>query len=159
MAADYSESVLATFATPPALDVAGGPAVTEGAAATFTFTISSTRTTATTINYHVAESGQNAAAAGELGFKTETLPPNTASVSISVLTYDDTHHEAPGQITVSISGGDYVVRDGSASVAVSDNTPRRRRPRCRRTPCPRWPCRRPETPLWTNCAGGCPAAP
>ena len=59
MAADYSESVLATFATPPALDVAGGPAVTEGAAATFTFTISSTRTTATTINYHVAESGQN----------------------------------------------------------------------------------------------------
>ena len=103
----------------PAVSVAGGPAVIEGASATFT--LSASVPAAVSVRYTVAQHGRYLAS-GQLGTnKTASLSGTRATIRIPTL--DDNTDEASGSVTVTLAAGaGYTVgAASSASVAVHDD--------------------------------------
>ncbi len=107
--------------TEPVLSVAAGSAVTEGTAATFTITASPSATSAVTVSYTVAQSGDYVVSGGTGSGKTVSL--SGGSVTVTVATDDDSADESDGSVTVTLGAGTgySVGSPGSATVNVSDD--------------------------------------
>ncbi len=104
----------------PEISIAGGSAVTEGAAASFTFTANPTPVSALTVSVTVAQSGNYGATTG---VRTVTIP-TTGSYTLTVATTNDNTDETDGSVTASVgTGTGYTVSAsaGTATVAVSDD--------------------------------------
>ena len=107
----------------PAVSIAAGNGVTEGAAASFTVSASPVPAAPLDVTLAVGQSG-DFAASGETGSRTVTVPV-TGSVDVEVATVDDGADEPNGSITATLgTGTGYTVAaapDHAATVAVSDN--------------------------------------
>ncbi len=104
----------------PEVSIAAGSAVTEGAAASFTFTANPTPVSALTVSVTVAQSGNYGATTG---VRTVTIPTG-GSYTLTVATTNDNTDEADGSVTATVnSGTGYTVSssNSSATVAVSDD--------------------------------------
>ena len=113
-----------TNATPPAISISGGGAVTEGTAAEFTVTADAAPSANLTVNLTVADaSGSDFVSSGDEGSKTVTITANTTSASYSVTTQNDTADEENGEVTVTVATGTgYTVGSpSSATVTVNDD--------------------------------------
>ena len=105
----------------PQVTVTAGPAVDEGAAATFTLSASPAAAGTVSVRYTVTQSGRFVAS-GQLGSgKTRTLSGTGATISIPTL--NDSADEADGSVTVTLTAGSgYVVGSpSSATVTVRDD--------------------------------------
>ena len=112
----------AANAPDPAVTIAGGDPVTEGAPAGFTLTASRAPATDLAVAVTVAQRGAFADASA-LGARTVTIPAGNASASFTVATVDDDTDEADGAVAATLAAGSgYRVGAGSsASVTVADN--------------------------------------
>ena len=107
----------------PTVSIAGGPAVDEGTAATFTVTLSAAAPAAgVTLAYSVSEDGEFVEDADE-GAKTLAIPGGATSAALSVPTAGDDADEPDGTVTVTLGeGAGYAVGDpASAAVTVRDD--------------------------------------
>ena len=106
----------------PAVSIAAGAAVTEGAPAGFTLTASPAPAADLGVSVTVAQDGAFAQASA-LGARTVTIPAGQASASFSVATVDDAADEPDGAVTAALgSGSGYTLGDAaSARVAVADD--------------------------------------
>ena len=102
--------------------IAGGPAVTEGTAATFTVSASHALTEDLVVGLLVSDAGGFVAPA-DRGAKTVTISAGQSSATYSVATVGDSASEPNGSVTVRVgSGQGYSAGSpGSASVAVLDD--------------------------------------
>ena len=106
----------------PVVTIAGGAAVTEGAAASFTLTSAPAPSADLAVEVWVTQSGAYAQAS-VLGTRTVTIPSGTTTASFTVATVDDNTDEADGGIVATLAAGTgYTVGDAArASVKVADN--------------------------------------
>ncbi|WP_420610956.1 Calx-beta domain-containing protein [Candidatus Poriferisodalis sp.] len=105
----------------PQVSVTAGPAVDEGAAATFTLSASPPAAGTVSVRYTVTQNGRYVAS-GQLGSgKTRTLSGTGATISVPTL--NDGADEADGSVTVTLTAGSgYVVgTPSSATVTVRDD--------------------------------------
>ena len=105
----------------PRVSVTAGPAVNEGANATFTVSASPPPAGTVTLRYTVAQNGQYVAS-GRLGAgKTASLSGPAATITIP--THDDSADEADGSVTVTLTAGNgyTVATPRTATVAVRDD--------------------------------------
>ncbi|MCY4192699.1 MAG: aryl-sulfate sulfotransferase [bacterium] len=104
--------------TKPGVSIAAGPAVTEGAAATFTLTVSPLPSAPITVNVSVSSVGGFATAA-----TTTVTIPETGTATLSVDTIGDTTDEPDGSVSATInSGSDYrIASTPTATVDVADD--------------------------------------
>ncbi len=108
----------------PAVTVTGGPAVTEGAGAQFTVSVSQTQNSALTVNLRITDDdNSDFVASGAEGSKTILIPANQGSATYTVPTTNDKADEPDGQVTAAVTGGSsYRVGDPAmATVTVNDN--------------------------------------
>jgi len=118
-----SASLTIEDATPvvPVVSIAGGEAVTEGAAATFTLTADRAPAVDLPVSVTIEQSGDFATADG-LGVKTVTIVGKQTTTTTSAATVDD---DTDGAVTATVTPGDgYTVADSpddAASVTVKDN--------------------------------------
>ncbi len=111
----------------PAVTVAAGPGVAEGAAAAFTLTVSPAPSSALTVGYTVSDAdGSDFLAAGDEGARTVTIAAGEASKTVSVPTTADDADEADGPVTLRLAAGDgyQLGAPSSAMVTVSDDDAR-----------------------------------
>ncbi|MCY4104361.1 MAG: hypothetical protein OXG55_14040 [bacterium] len=114
----------------PEITVAAGPAITEGAAASFTVTADPAPAAPLTVAVTVIESGDFGAAAGPA---TVTIPAG-GSAAHAVATAGDSTDEPDGSLTLTVNPGrGYAVSPGrpAATVAVSDDDDPPSPPSCR----------------------------
>ena len=106
----------------PRISLAGGPAVTEGAAASFTVNADPAPTSSLTVSVEVFEPpGQDFVAASEERVRTVTLNAGATSTTFTVPTVDDGTDEDDGAVQAYVNdGGGYVAGEG-APVLVLDN--------------------------------------
>ncbi|MDE0309412.1 MAG: hypothetical protein OXI60_06220 [Acidiferrobacterales bacterium] len=106
----------------PYVTISGGPAVTEGTAATFTVKSDPEPSANLDVDVNVTQSG-SFVAGGNLGSKTVRIPANQSSASYTVATQADTTDEPNGSVTVTLnSGTGYSVGNpSSATVTVEDD--------------------------------------
>ena len=98
----FNVSVDSETAPTPVLTIAGGSAVTEGTAASFTVNASPSATGSITVKYTVTQSGAFVAS-GNLSSQTVSL--SGGSATITVATVGDTTDEASGSVTVTLNAG------------------------------------------------------
>ncbi len=98
----FDVSVDSETAPTPVLTIAGGSAVTEGTAASFTVNASPSATGSITVKYTVTQSGAFVAS-GNLSSQTVSL--SGGSATITVATVGDTTDEASGSVTVTLNAG------------------------------------------------------
>ncbi len=105
----------------PAVGIAGGNAVTEGAAAVFTLTATPAPQGDITVKVNIADSGAFASS-GAAGARQVTIG-TSGTATLDVTTDDDGADEPDGSITATVEAGSgYTIgTSGTASVAVSDN--------------------------------------
>ena len=111
-------------ATGPEVSIAGGSAVTEGTAATFTLTIAEAPTTDVTVNLTVSEkAGSDFVAAANEGATTATIAMGNTKDTVTVATVGDSKDEPNGYVKVTVgSGTGYSVGTPAAdSVTVNDD--------------------------------------
>ena len=125
----YQHSFVRDNDDPPGtsvITIKGGPAVTEGTDATFTFETNPAPTAALTVNFKVTDasgSGDFLAPESE-GTKQVTIPAGTSSLSYSIPTVNDATSESDGKVTVTgESGSGYRFDQGTAAVEVNDDDP------------------------------------
>ena len=110
----------------PVITISGGPAVAEGANASFTVTASPAPASNLDVSVTVTDAphGDFVAAANE-GAQTVTITAGAATASFNVATVNDTVDEPGGRVTVTLVGGsDYTLGSTtSAGVDVTDNDP------------------------------------
>ena len=100
------------------LSIAGGSAVTEGAAAEFTVTASSPPDRDLTVNVGIADAaGADFVAAGQQGNRTRTLPAGQSTATFTVPTVADLIIEPSGPITIALRASDSYRIDSSAASA------------------------------------------
>ncbi len=123
----YQHSFVRDNDDPPGtsvITIKGGPAVTEGTDATFTFEANPAPTAALTVNFKVTDasgSGDFLAPESE-GTKQVTIPAGTSSLSYSIPTINDATSESDGKVTVTgESGSGYRFDQGTAAVKVNDD--------------------------------------
>ena len=106
-------------ATEPELTISGGPAITEGATATFTITADPAPTDPITVNMDVDQDGSWGAAGPA------TVTVSGATTTYSITTTDDDVFEPDGSVTATVEAGTgYTVgADSAATVKVSNNDP------------------------------------
>ena len=108
----------------PSVTISGGPAVTEGTAATFTVSAEPAPTAdlAVTVNISDAEGADFVKRRNE-GFRTVTVPAGGTRATFEVPTRNDRKAEPGGDITAAlVAGSDYALGSAaSAAVAVSDD--------------------------------------
>ena len=106
----------------PRITLAGGAAVTEGTAASFTVNADPAPTSSLTINVEVSEpDGQDFVAASQEGVRTVTLNAGATSTTFTVPTVNDNADEPDGAVQVFVNdGAGYVAGQGSA-VDVKDD--------------------------------------
>ena len=104
----------------PVLTIAGGSAVTEGTAASFTVSASPSALGSITVNYTVTQSGAFVAS-GDLSSQTATL--SGSGTTFTVPTVSDSTDEADGSVTVTLNAGSgYTLSDTkTATVTVNDD--------------------------------------
>ena len=110
----------------PVITITAGSAVTEGTAATFTVTASTSPADDLTVNLTVSEpEGSDFVAATNEGTKTVTITSSSTTATFTVATVTDTTFESDGSVSVTVTTGTgYVVgTTASASVTVSDDDP------------------------------------
>ena len=110
----------------PVVTVTGGPAVTEGAGASFTVSASPAPAASLDVSLTVADApGADFVADGNQGAgKTVTIAADTASATYTVATVPDIIDEPSGPVTVTVApGSGYTVGNpgGSAAVTVNDD--------------------------------------
>ena len=108
----------------PAVTIAGGAAVTEGAGARFTVSVSPAQGSALTVNLNVTDAaGSDFVASGNEGMRTVTIPANQTSAVHTVPTVNDQADEPNGQVTVTVAGGSGYKpgATATATVTVNDN--------------------------------------
>ncbi len=105
----------------PAVGIAAGNAVTEGAAAVFTLTATPVPQSDITVKVNIADSGAFASG-GAAGARQVTIG-TSGTATLDVTTDDDATDEPDGGITATIEAGSgYTIgTSGTASVAVSDD--------------------------------------
>ena len=113
---------------PPSITIAGGSAVTEGTAATFTVTAAPAPVADITVKLTVSDAaGSDFVAATNEGNKTVTITAGSTTATYSVATVGDSTHELNGSVTVAVATGTgYVVgaaSSGSVTVNDDDNDP------------------------------------
>ncbi len=105
----------------PHISISGGPAITEGADATFTIKADPAPPSALSVTVNVTGNGDFGATTG---VRTITIP-TTGTYTLTIPTVDDLKGEADGSITATVQDqeGVYVVsyRRGSARVNVADS--------------------------------------
>ena len=108
--------------TTPTITIAGGSAVTEGTAATFTLTASPAPNASLSVKLTVAQSG-SFVASSHLGSSRTVSIGTSGTATYTVPTQADTTDEPNGSVTVSVSGGTgYTVGSpSSATVTVNDD--------------------------------------
>ena len=102
--------------------ITGGSAVTEGAPATFTVTLSPAPTADVTVNLTITQTG-SFVASGDLGAKTVTVG-TTGTATYTVATEDDSTGETNGTVTATLNTGTgYTLHatKTAASVTVNDD--------------------------------------
>ena len=106
----------------PTITIAGGSAVTEGTAATFTLTASPAPSVSLSVKLTVAQSG-SFVASSHLGSSRTVSIGTSGTATYTVPTQADTTDEPNGSVTVSVSGGTgYTVGSpSSATVTVNDD--------------------------------------
>ena len=106
----------------PVITIAGGSAVTEGTAASFTLTASPAPSANLDISVNVTQSG-SFVASGDRGTKTVTILSDQTSKTFTVPTQGDNTDEANGSVTVTVDNdtGYTVGSQSSATVAVNDD--------------------------------------
>ena len=108
----------------PAVTIAGGSAVTEGADALFTLRADPAPAAALPVQVEIGRE-RDYVAQGDLGTRTVTIPPGKSSVAFTVATVDDEKPEMTGAVTARVKEGedsDYApAPDGAAKVKVHDN--------------------------------------
>ena len=111
-----------TGTTTPTITIAGGSAVTEGTAASFTLTASPTPSADLNVSVNVTQNGNFVASSGQ-GTKTVTIPSGQTSKIFTVPTQDDSTDEPDGSVTSTLAGGSgySVGSPSSASVTVNDD--------------------------------------
>ena len=108
----------------PAVRIAGGSAVTEGTAATFTLTIAEAPTADLTVNLTVSEaSGSDFVAPADEGAKMATISMGNTTANFTVSTQGDSKDEPNGYVKVTVgTGSGYSVGSPAAdSVTVNDD--------------------------------------
>ena len=130
-AADASASVSDTFditvsesVTGPTVTIEGGPAVTEGTAATFTVTASPAPSATLTVNLTVSEtSGSDFVASTNEGATTVEIASGTTTATLTVATVADSVNEPRGAVTAQLATGSgyNVGTASSARVTVHDD--------------------------------------
>ncbi len=106
----------------PRITIDGGPAVTEGSAASFTVNAAPAPTARLTVNVEVVEPpGQDFVAASHEGVRTITLNAGATSASFTVPTVNDSTDEADGFVQVFVNDGPGYNAGGGGSVDVNDN--------------------------------------
>ncbi len=108
----------------PVLTIRGGPAVTEGAAASFTVMADSAPTSNLTVSRTVADAlGADFLAAGNEGAGTWTFPGGETSQTFTIATEADSVAEPSGPIRVTLGAGTGYTLGGAstATVTVNDN--------------------------------------
>ena len=106
----------------PTVSVTGGAAVTEGAAAGFTVSVSPAPTGTVTVQYTVTQSGSYVSAANRGAKQVQVGSSGTASVSVP--TEGDSADETDGSVTVTVNAdAAYAVHssNGAATVTVRDD--------------------------------------
>ena len=106
----------------PRISLAGGPAVTEGAAASFTVNADPAPTSSLTVSVEVFEPpGQDFVAASEERVRTVTLNAGATSTTFTVPTVDDGTDEDDGYVQAYVNDGTGYVAGQGAAVTVRDN--------------------------------------
>ena len=104
---------------PPAVSIAPGGPVIEGAPATYTLTASPAPATALTVTLAVADAaGSDFVALSDEGTRTVTLP-TAGTATVTVATVDDGTQESDGAVTVSVAAGSGYTVGAPASGAVT----------------------------------------
>ena len=108
--------------TTPTITIAGGSAVTEGTAASFTLTASPAPSASLSVKLTVAQSG-SFVASGHLGSSKTVSIGTSGTATYTVPTQADTTDEPNGSVTVTVNTGTgYTVGSpSSATVTVNDN--------------------------------------
>ena len=105
----------------PYISISAGPAITEGADATFVIKADPAPTSALSVTVNVAGNGDFGATKGD---RTVTIP-TTGTYTLTIPTIDDLKREADGSITATIqdldTDYDVVYRRDSAEVNVADS--------------------------------------
>ena len=111
-----------TGTTTPTITIAGGSAVTEGTAASFTLTASPAPSASLSVKLTVAQSG-SFVASSHLGSSRTVSIGTSGTATYTVPTQADTTDEPNGSVTVTVSGGTgYTVGSpSSATVTVNDD--------------------------------------
>ena len=112
--------------TEPVVTIAGGAAVEEGAAAEFTLSAHPRPAADLSVTVHVADApSSDFVVAGDEGDRSVTISAGSASVKLTVATFNDKQSDQDGDVTVAVEDGDgYAVgTPRSAAVAVSDDDP------------------------------------
>ncbi len=110
--------------TGPTITIAGGSAVTEGTAASFTVTASAAPSTNLTVNLTVSEAaGSDFVASSNEGADTVTIASGSTTATYTVDTVGDSTDEPNGSVTVAVTAStDYNLgTTTSASVTVNDD--------------------------------------
>ncbi len=106
----------------PTITIDGGPAVTEGSAASFTVNADPAPTARLTVSVEVVEPpGQDFVAASHEGVRTITLNAGATSASFTVPTVNDSTDEADGFVQVFVNDGAGYSAGGGGYVDVNDN--------------------------------------
>ncbi len=106
----------------PRISLTGGPAVTEGTAASFTVNADRAPTSSLTINLEVSEfSNGDFVAANQEGVRTVTLNAGATSTTFTVSTVDDNADEDDGAVQVFVNDGTGYSADQGTAVTVRDN--------------------------------------
>ena len=107
---------------PPTITIAGGSAVTEGTAASFTLTASPAPSANLDISVNVAQSG-SFVASGDRGTKTVTIASGQTSKTFTVPTQGNSTDEPNGSVTATVNiGTGYTVGPASsATVTIRDD--------------------------------------
>ena len=104
---------------PPAVSIAPGGPVIEGAPATYTLIASPAPATALTVTLAVADAaGSDFVALSDEGTRTVTLP-TAGTATVTVATVDDGTQESDGTVTVSVAAGSGYTVGAPASGAVT----------------------------------------
>ena len=109
-------------ATPPAVTIAAGGAVTEGAGAVFTLTASPAPSADLAVTVSVSQSGAFAEAAA-LGARTVTIGAGETTAAFTVATVGDGTDEPDGAVVAAVQAGSGYTVGGTANatVAVADD--------------------------------------
>ncbi len=106
----------------PRISLTGGPAVTEGAAASFTVNADPAPTSNLTVSVEVSEPpGQDFVAASEERVRTVVLNAGATSTTFTVPTVDDSTDEDEGAVVVFVNDGAGYVAGQGGVVTVRDN--------------------------------------